>query len=276
MNIWRFLDTGASNAFWNMAVDEAIFTFARERKILPTLHFYQWEPAAISIGYAQNINEGLNLKECRRLKIDLVRRYTGGGAIFHNDELTYSFISRIDAGEDFDSILASYKQVCNGIIKGLSQLGIQAKFRGGKSTSSLKERIPCFMASSKHDLIVDGEFSSGGRDGKKIVGNAQRRTKEAFLQQGSLPLSYDFDLINELFPQSDGFRDMATSISEISGKRISLKEIKRKILFGFADNFSVSFREDSLSSEELNLAKRLFKEKYSSPEWMFKEIKGER
>ncbi len=268
-----------------MAVDEAIFMVAREKNLLPTLRFYQWEPAAISIGYAQNINEELNLKKCERLKIDIVRRWTGGGAIFHNDELTYSFTSRIDADEDFDDILASYRKVCQGIIQGLSSLGIQAKFRGERSRGliyqargsdesdpykihtedvlSLKEKVPCFMASSKHDLIVDG---------KKVVGNAQRRAKEAFLQQGSLPLAYDFDLINKLFPQSDGFSKRTASISEILGKKISLKEVREKMLIGFADNFSVDFKEDSLSSEELNLAKRLYKEKYSSPEWTFNRL----
>jgi len=256
---WRFLDSGEGNGFWNMAIDEAIFAFTGKKNSLPTLRFYQWKPAAVSIGYSQDINEELNLEECRRLKIDVVRRWTGGGAIFHQDELTYSFTSKTDAFKGFNNFITSYYRVCAGIIKGLSRLGIQAGFRE-RGDSFLNKGIPCFMANSKHDLIADR---------KKLVGNAQRRTKEVFLQQGSLPIAYDFGLINKLFPQSDGFGDVASSISEILDRRIPLKEIRQKLLSGFVDNFSVSFKEDSLSSEELTMAQKLFKEKYSSPEWTF-------
>ena len=112
-----------------MAVDEAIFITTKEKNLSPTLRFYRWRPSVVSIGYAQNVGEEVNLKECKRLKMDVVRRYTGGGAIFHDDELTYSFISKTDGYQHFDDLLASYKQVCWGIIKGLSELGISVKFR---------------------------------------------------------------------------------------------------------------------------------------------------
>jgi len=300
MEEWRFLDTGANNGSWNMAVDEAIFITTKEKNLSPTLRFYRWRPSAVSIGYAQNVGEEVNLKECRRLRMDVVRRYTGGGAIFHENELTYSFISKTDGYQDFDDLLASYKQVCWGIIKGLSGLGISAKFRGEKSRSSyrddiygaryigirrclphcgkglqtlnasdksdpykVRKKVPCFMANSKHDLIVDE---------KKVLGNAQRRTKEVFLQQGSLPLSYDFNLINRIFPGSNGFKNRATSISEILDQEISLGEIKEKLLFGFTSHFSVNFREGTLSEEEQSLARKLFKEKYSSKDWTLNRL----
>ena len=258
VEIWRFLDTGANNGFWNMAVDEAIFITTKEKNLSPTLRFYQWRPSTVSIGYAQNVGEEVNLKECKRLKMDVVRRYTGGGAIFHDDELTYSFISKTDGYQHFNDLLASYKQVCWGIIKGLSELGISVKFREVRNKLSSREKVPCFMANSKHDLIVNE---------KKVLGNAQRRTKEVFLQQGSLPLSYNFNLINRIFPGSNGFKNRATSISEILDQEISLEEIKEKLLFGFTSHFSVNFKEGALSEEEQSLARKLFKEKYSSPEW---------
>jgi len=258
VEIWRFLDTGANNGFWNMAVDEAIFITTKEKNLSPTLRFYRWRPSAVSIGYAQNVGEEVNLKECKRLKMDVVRRYTGGGAIFHDDELTYSFISKTDGYQHFDDLLASYKQVCWGIIKGLSELGISVKFREVRNKLSSREKVPCFMANSKHDLIVNE---------KKVLGNAQRRTKEVFLQQGSLPLSYNFNLINRIFPGSNGFKNRATSISEILDQEISLEKIKEKLLFGFTSHFSVNFKEGTLSEEEQSLARKLFKEKYSSPEW---------
>lgn len=258
VEIWRFLDTGANNGFWNMAVDEAIFITTKEKNLSPTLRFYRWRPSAVSIGYAQNVGEEVNLKERKRLKMDVVRRYTGGGAIFHDDELTYSFISKTDGYQHFDDLLASYKQVCWGIIKGLSELGISVKFREVRNKLSSREKVPCFMANSKHDLMVNE---------KKVLGNAQRRTKEVFLQQGSLPLSYNFNLINRIFPGSNGFKNRATSISEILDQEISLEEIKEKLLFGFTSHFSVNFKEGTLSEEEQSLARKLFKEKYSSPEW---------
>ena len=258
VEIWRFLDTGANNGFWNMAVDEAIFITTKEKNLSPTLRFYRWRPSVVSIGYAQNVGEEVNLKECKRLKMDVVRRWTGGGAIFHDDELTYSFISKTDGYQHFDDLLASYKQVCWGIIKGLSELGISVKFREVRNKLSSREKVPCFMANSKHDLVVNE---------KKVLGNAQRRTKEVFLQQGSLPLSYNFNLINRIFPGSNGFKNRATSISEILDQEISLEEIKEKLLFGFTSHFSVNFKEGTLSEEEQSLARKLFKEKYSSPEW---------
>ena len=245
-----------------MAVDEAIFITTKEKNLSPTLRFYRWRPSAVSIGYAQNVGEEVNLKECKRLKMDVVRRYTGGGAIFHDDELTYSFISKTDGYQHFDDLLASYKQVCWGIIKGLSELGISVKFREVRNKLSSREKVPCFMANSKHDLMVNE---------KKVLGNAQRRTKEVFLQQGSLPLSYNFDLINRIFPGSNGFKNRATSISEILDQEISLEEIKEKLLFGFTSHFSVNFKEGTLSEEEQSLARKLFKEKYSSKEWTFKK-----
>ncbi len=257
------MDTGANNGSWNMAVDEAIFIITKEKNLSPTLRFYRWRPSAVSIGYAQNVGEEVNLKECRRLRMDIVRRYTGGGAIFHADELTYSFISKTDGYQHFDDLLASYKQVCWGIIKGLSKLGISVKFREEKNKLSSRKKVPCFMANSKHDLIVNE---------KKVLGNAQRRTKEVFLQQGSLPLSYDFNLINRIFPGSNGFKNRATSISEILDQEISLGEIKEKLLFGFTSHFSVNFREETLSGEEESLARKLFKEKYSSKGWTEKKL----
>ncbi|MFH1470632.1 MAG: lipoate--protein ligase family protein, partial [Candidatus Micrarchaeota archaeon] len=129
----RLLETGASDAFMNMAIDEVLMESSE-----PVLRLYSWKPPAVSIGYFQNLGEEVDSEACGKLGVDVVRRQTGGGAVFHDEELTYSFISR----EFPKNILESYKWVCSGVIEGLATMGFGAEFAplndilvGGKKVS---------------------------------------------------------------------------------------------------------------------------------------------
>src|SRR6056297_4199709 len=106
---WRFLDTGTNDAFYNMAVDEALMKSCRAKKSPPVIRFYRWSPPGLSLGYNQESAKAVDREECNSKGIDIVRRLTGGRAILHDNELTYSIIVRKDEGFLPESILESYK-----------------------------------------------------------------------------------------------------------------------------------------------------------------------
>ena len=150
----RILETGHNPGSWNMALDEVLMNGVRE---VPILKIYGWKPSCVSIGYFQSMNEEVNLEKCKQMGIDSVRRITGGGAVFHESELTYSFISRNYP----PSIMQSYEMVCEMLTLTLKKLGFGAKF------------------SPLNDITVDG---------RKVCGNAQTRKKGVLLQHGTMLL----------------------------------------------------------------------------------------
>ncbi|HYY40099.1 MAG TPA: lipoate--protein ligase family protein, partial [Nitrososphaera sp.] len=155
----RVLETGYKPAALNMAIDEALIENIDEA---PVLRIYGWRPAAISIGYFQSIKEEVDLEKCRQLGVDVVRRLTGGGAVLHEFEVTYSFITK----QYPHSIMESYRWICDAIVISINRLGFNASF------------VPL------NDIVVDG---------KKISGNAQTRRKGVLLQHGTLLLGVDVD-----------------------------------------------------------------------------------
>ena len=118
----RVIDTNYNNPFLNMAIDEALLISK-----LPVLRFYQWKPSTVSIGYFQSMNNEINITQCKKLGIGYVRRLTGGKAVFHDMELTYSFI--IDQHIMPKTILESYKKISEAIIEGLLELGLNATMK---------------------------------------------------------------------------------------------------------------------------------------------------
>ncbi len=250
MEKWRLIDDRGRDGFTNMALDEAILLRVEEEKV-PTLRFYLWKPPAISIGHSQKVEEEVRLKFCKEKGIDIVRRISGGGAIFHNDELTYSFISPLNSSPAFSGILESYLALISGIKEGFRLLGIETEVRGGKS-SRIERNVPCFALESRHDLVFKN---------KKVLGSAQRRRKRTFLQHGSIPLSFDYQLSDKIFFNGDSLRERTISISDILGFRPSFEEVKGKIISGLSDKFGVKFEKGAFSSAEIKLAKEIRKDK---------------
>ncbi len=159
----RLLETGSNTAAWNMALDEAMLhTAAESASWVSSLRLYEWKPAAVSIGYFQSLQEEVDTAKCAELGIDVVRRMTGGGAVFHDSELTYSFITK----EYPNGIHDSYGIICGAILDGLRTIGIEGQF------------IPI------NDLLVNG---------KKFSGNAQTRKRGVLLQHGTILLDVDGD-----------------------------------------------------------------------------------
>jgi len=171
---WRLLPDAAGDAAWNMALDEALLESHRLGLTPPTLRFYSWEPAALSLGYAQPLGD-VNLDACREAGIAVVRRSTGGRAVLHQGEFTYAVI----ASEGFPaSVAGTYRMITEVLAQAIARLGVPADIAPGKLSRA--GSASCFQSATQADLVALG---------RKLVGSAQTRRDGAFLQHGSLMLT---------------------------------------------------------------------------------------
>ncbi len=278
---WRLIKGNYHTGFMNMAIDEAIMIAHREGLVPPTIRFYQWSPPAVSLGYFQDLKKEIDVNACKNMGIDIIRRATGGKAVLHDKELTYSFIIRENHPLVNNSILETYKKISGGMIRGLSYLGITAELvplkEKIKSDSLDKEKnseIPypdiksiCFSVPSQYEVQVEG---------KKIVGSAQVRKKEIVLQHGSLLIELEKDKLFSVFnfPSvqiREGLKTRfnATSLEEILKRKISFSELSEILPRGFEEEFGVKLSEGKLTEQEEKISKDLLKNKYSTYEWNY-------
>ncbi len=250
----RFLDLETHSAAINMAIDEAIMRSLRDGAAVPTFRIYRWQPSAVSIGVFQSMREEVNLDYCKTFGIDVVRRITGGGAVYHDydGEITYSVILPQGHRLAPADILESYKLLCKGIILALRHLGIKAEFR------------------PVNDIVTGG---------KKISGNAQTRRFSCLLQHGTTLLGLD---VRKMFsvlrvPQEkisdkmiDDVKQRVTSIRDVLGEMVGMTELRDAIVAGFSEALKVELVPGALSRTEWEMANTLAREKYSSDEWNFK------
>ncbi|MCY3000238.1 MAG: hypothetical protein NTV21_00305 [Planctomycetota bacterium] len=173
METWRLITTWGAQPSFNLGLDEALL----ESSDAPvTVRFYSWKPATLSLGYFQKFAEVPAALDAR----SVVRRFTGGGAIHHDRELTFSIAAPLAHPLYRDSLPDSYARVHAGVARALLTLGIEAKLRGESKLASDREGTGmCFHKSSPLDLVWDE---------RKGVGSAQRRTRERVLHHGSIKL----------------------------------------------------------------------------------------
>ncbi len=235
MHTWRFMDTGPGNAARNMEIDRHLLEEATSGAP-PTLRFYTWEPPAVSIGRFQRIETSVDMDACRRHGIDIVQRITGGRAVLHLRELTYTIASPADVPLFPSDILGTYRVIAEGLLKGLSNLGIAAEIlsRSCKNVALVKRRSKdpaCFSSPSWYEIVVNG---------RKIIGSAQRRVRGAFLQHGSILISYDHALEASVIP-GGGSADGVACIEGELGRDVLLEEVKAAFRLGFAEALNASF-----------------------------------
>lgn len=261
---WRVLDFQLYNAYENMAIDEAIFRETVNKKKSPTIRFYGWRPAAVSIGYFQDIKEEVNIEKCHADGIDIVRRLSGGKAVSHSEEVTYSVIASSEEVLFPPDILETYKIISNCIACGLAYLGIKAVLaENGRSLADSDFKSCCFSVPSKNELLVSG---------RKICGSAQFRTNNGFLQHGSLLMNFDpvktasFLLPVRTTAQLQKLKTSVAAINEEIDWPANEKEICTSLKKGFTEVLGVKLVEEKLTSVEEKLAQELMN-KYKDIKW---------
>lgn len=237
MTDWRYLDTGPASGADNMAMDEKLLAEAVKGSTVPVLRFYTWAPPAVSLGRFQEAASSVDRAACRKHGIDIVRRITGGRAVLHRHELTYSIISPIDNALFPNDVLGTYKAIASGLLAGLARLGVPAEMvsRSGKFEGMVKrdtKEPACFSSPSWYEILVRG---------RKIVGSAQRRLAGAFLQHGSILIDYDPGLEAEVIP-GGGLQAAVTCIRHELGREAGIDEVKRAFLSGFSEALGVSIK----------------------------------
>ncbi|MCK4259255.1 MAG: lipoate--protein ligase family protein [Halanaerobiales bacterium] len=271
---WRLLNTGFQSPAYNMALDEANIILLSQGKVPPTIRFYGWLPASISIGYFQKMSDEIDVESCKRQGIGIIRRLTGGRAVLHDDELTYS-LTALESDPMFPStVIESYKVISKGILEGLHRLGIPAEMvsleKKGRKALNPFDSSACFDAPSWYEIAVDG---------KKMVGSAQNRQQGVILQHGSILNTMDVDkLFSVLRFSSDRikkrmkniFCDKATSIDEVLGNRYPYVTLVNALREGFQEALKIDLELGELTREEKELTEKLIREKYSDDEWNFR------
>ena len=241
-----------------MAMDEAISLGVRRGSSPPTLRMYGWEGPSVSIGLFQKIGD-IDLAYCGKKNLPVVRRPTGGRAILHGDELTYSF-SSVNEGFFSKGLLDTYRQIGSALKCALAMLGMDVSIKDERAEGRTLTRSPlCFKSTSY------GELSCGG---KKLVGSAQKRWKDGFLQQGSLPYVVDEESTREIFniPLSSNVKDGMIGLRE-AVPDLEPEKLKEAIRTSFERTFRIRLLCSGLSPEEYHLARELEVQKYLSQEY---------
>lgn len=271
---WRLILSGRNRGSYNMALDEALWQhFAAQSEAgenpSPILRFYGWQPAALSLGYAQRAEREINFKACEELGVEWVRRPTGGRAILHDfTELTYSLVGSVEDLQFSGGVLESYRKISGALVEGLRLVGVAAemaeKDRRGHADAITSA---CFDAPSAYEITWQN---------RKIIGSAQARQHGALLQQGTILLSVDVDKlfkVLELPARLDRAKTIAqvagrlTSIEEARQRPVSYDEAQQAFIQGFATHFRVVLSQNELNHAEATLALELQAAKYNNLAW---------
>ncbi|MBO1512397.1 lipoate--protein ligase family protein [Metabacillus bambusae] len=273
--VWRYIDSGDCSPSFNMALDEALLEWHSKGKIPPTIRFYGWNPATLSIGYFQKVEKEINLDAVKKYGLGFVRRPTGGRGVLHDKELTYSVIVSEEHPEMPKTVTEAYRVISEGILEGFKNLGLDAYFaipRTEEEKQGLKSprSAVCFDAPSWYELVVEG---------RKVAGSAQTRQKGVILQHGSILLDLDENMLFDLFNYSNdrvkermqrAFKSKAVATNTLREEPVTIDEAKKAFKAGFEKGLNIELEPYELNKEELEFVEKIAKEKYESEEWNFK------
>jgi lipoate-protein ligase A len=249
-----------------MALDESILEHIGRGASLPTLRLYAWTPACLSLGHAQPFAD-VDMARLQARGWEVVRRATGGRAILHTDELTYSVIAPSDEPRVEGSVLESYNRLAGALLLAVKSLEIPVEMKEGKADENGTSNPVCFEVPSTYEITVNG---------KKLIGSAQARKKEGVLQHGSLPLAGDLTRIcqalvfeNELARENASKRllERATTVESALGRCISWETAAQAFIHAFEAQLGLRFERGELSESESRRADELVREKYDHPSW---------
>lgn len=257
---WRLIVDDRTEAHENMAIDEAIGLSVKEGKSPPTLRIYKWDRTSVTLGRYQQAKE-VNLRACEKKNVPVVRRPTGGRAILHGRDLTYSFSSRTEGPFSSGGLLETYAQLSQAFVLALRALGLAVKWKNRREKGAVLTGSPlCFQSVSFGEITL--------RD-RKIMGSAQKRWEGAFLQQGTIMLEVEPELQEELFSGITArmVKESMIGILEVI-PGLNTKALTEAIVEGFKEVFGVSFSTEDLTEEEKHLTRKLLNEKYLRKEYL--------
>jgi lipoate-protein ligase A len=249
-----------------MAADEAILEHIGRGESLPTLRLYAWEPACLSLGYPQPFID-VDVTRLKARGWNVVRRATGGRAILHTDELTYSVSGRAEEPVLAGGVLESYNRIAQALFLAVKELGVPVEIKEGKTDPATTPNPVCFEVPSTYEITVNG---------KKLIGSAQARKKEGVLQHGSLPLTGDLTRICQaLVFESEPAREAAsqrlltkaTTVESALGRAVSWETAAQAFIGAFETQLGLCLEKGELSESESRRADELVKEKYDHPSW---------
>lgn len=266
-DLWRLILSPPLAGAANMALDEALLESVSARRQPPTLRFYRWQPACLSLGHAQPAEQA-DSAQLERLGWHQVRRATGGRAILHVDELTYSITAPIDHPLAAGGVLASYRLLSRGLLAGLRRLGIQADTAPEKPLDDADRTNPvCFEVPSAY------EITAGGR---KLIGSAQLRRVAGVLQHGTLPLHGDLGRVclalsfadePRRAAAADRLRRRAATVQDLLGAAIPWDQAAAAMVEGFREALGLDFEAGEPAEYETARAAELERLRYGHAEW---------
>jgi lipoate-protein ligase A len=267
---WRLLVTAPLDGATNMAIDEALWRGRRAGTSPPTVRCFAWAPPTVSLGYGQPAGD-VDATAARRLGVGLVRRPTGGSAIYHDGparELTYSVtaISTDLGGPGTDlggpgtraDLLETYRWIARALVRALRALGAAAEMVPVPDTGGPTPAF-CFARTGRFEIEVGG---------RKLVGSAQRRQGTAFLQHGSILLDVDAPRLRALFPGPADPLAPLTTLAAALGRRPGFDEVAAALRRAFEDEHGLSLVPDGLSVEETAAVEALVRDKYATPAYL--------
>ena len=254
---WRLIFDKKSAGYYNMAADEALVNSYRKNRV-PVFRVYGWSRPFVTLGYRQSCDGVLR----EHSGVDFTRRITGGSAILHNDEITYSLVC---SKKDLDlqgSVKESYKKLSSFLIKFYFSMGLNADFAGELPgcNVSMCEDI-CFLTNEYYDIVINN---------KKIGGNAQKRLGDIIFQHGSIPLTLDNKVFDSVFLTDASLPLRPLSLFELVDKK-SYVAIAKRLCLDFQNTFNINFKSSKFSVDEKSDCCELLKQKYLSDAWNFKK-----
>lgn len=258
---WRFIDSGNCSGSENMAIDEALLQSFDPASSHPVLRIYGWSPPALSLGRFQKAADVLDLEQCRSAALPVVRRITGGGVIYHADELTYSIVCAPDQIPASNSIKDSFRVLTSFLLQFYRSLGLNVCYAVECRASGEKLGVRtdfCFAGKESFDILIDG---------RKMGGNAQRRLKNVIFQHGSIPLiNRVSDGVRFLASPPPAVHELVTSLSD-AGIAPDFSLLKARLKDAFCSSLNALLIDEPLSSVELEHLARLKNEKYLNDNW---------
>jgi lipoate-protein ligase A len=252
---WRFVVTEACDGATNMAIDEALWRGRQAGAAPPTLRFFAWAPPTVSLGYGQRLDRHVDVDACRRLGVGIVRRPTGGSAIYHDGperELTYSVVATADDLGISPDLLDTYRWIGRALVRGLNALGAAAEMiPTGRGLG--RDPAFCFARTGAYEIEVAG---------KKLVGSAQRRQGTSFLQHGAVLLGVDAPRLRALFPTTPDPLASMTTLAAATGRRPTFEEVAAALHDAFEAEHGLTLAPGGLTEEETARVERLVYERY--------------